>query len=416
MKPVRPGFRRPGVRQPGVHQPRVRQPGVRQPGVRRARLAALTVLGLLTGCEQLGQFAQSFAPRGEPARDAGRPMEEAVDTPPSTGTAVAVITQAVTLEARRTSVEAVGTARARASAEVYPATGGEVQTVHFTAGAFVRAGSPLVQLDARREQLAVALAEVSVREAEQLLSRYRRIEDTGAVSKSQIDEVSARLEAVRIELDQARVALADRTVRAPFDGHLGLRLVDPGTRVGTTTAVAGLDDRRKLYVDFPAPEQVFAGVSTGMRLEVLPFSGVREAREARVEAIDSRIDATTRTFTVRAVIDNADDTLRPGMSFRVRFALAGEPLPTVPEAALVWGDDGPALWVVRAGRAVRVPARIGERRAGRVLVEAALEPGERVIAEGVQKVREGTPVTEMAAEGSSAPVPTAEARRGPPSP
>lgn len=399
---------------------RTPQPEVLRPGRALARLAALLVLGLLGGCEQVAQLAHDLRAAVYPEGSELRPQAAAgaADEPPArASTTVPVVTRAVTLEARRTSIEAVGTARARASAEVYPAASGEVQSVLFTAGAFLPAGTPIVQLDARKERLAVALAEVSVREAEQLLARYRRIEDTGAVSESQIDEVSSRLEAVRIALDQARVALADRTVRAPFDGHVGLRLVDAGARVSTTTAVARIDDRRKLYVDFPAPEQVFAGVSTGMQLEVLPFGEVREARAARVEAIDSRIDPASRTFTVRAVIDNSDDALRPGMSFRVRFALAGEPLPSVPEAALVWGDEGPSLWVVRAGRAERVPVRIGERRAGSVLVEAAIDPGERVIAEGVQKVREGTPVTEMAADDDTDVVrPTAAVHGGPRSP
>ncbi len=375
------------------------------------RLLAVLAVALLAGCDRLGQLSAGLL--GSDARTSATADRQTAVTAagaPPVAAAVAVITEAVTFDSRRTSVEAVGTARARASAEVYPAASGEVRKILFQAGALVRQGTPLVELDARRERLAVSLAEVSVREAEQLLTRYLRIEDTGAVSESQIDEVQARLSAERIALEQAQVALAERTIRAPFDGHLGLRLVDPGARIGTATAVVRIDDRRRLYVDFPVPEQVFAGVSVGMPLEVLPFSGPRTARKAKIEAIDSRIDPASRTFTVRAVIDNADDALRPGMSFRVRFAMAGEPLPMVPEEALVWGDEGPALWVVRAGRAVRVPVRIGERRAGSVLVEAAIDPGERVISEGVQKVREGTPVTEMAAGDETFP-PTAAARR-----
>jgi RND family efflux transporter MFP subunit len=375
----------------------------------------MAALLLLAGCERLGEVAHALLPgqgsSGGDARAGGsaRAAELTEPGPAAPLAAVAVVTHPVTLDARQTSVEAVGTARASASAEVFPAASGEVAKILFEPGAFVRQGTPLVELDARRERLAVSLAEVSVREAEQLLTRYRRIEDTGAVSESQIDEVEARLQAERITLEQARVALTDRVIRAPFDGHLGLRLVDPGARIGTDTAVVRIDDRRTLYVDFPAPEQVFAGVGIGMALEVLPFSGPHAVRAARVEAIDSRIDPASRTFTVRAVIDNTDDGLRPGMSFRVRFRLTGEPLPVVPESALVWGDEGAALWVVRSGRAARVPVRIGERRAGSVLVEAALAPGERVISEGVQKVREGTPVTEMAAGGEPFP-PTAEFR------
>jgi RND family efflux transporter MFP subunit len=322
----------------------------------------------------------------------GRAPETANSGPPGEPRAAGVIVHEITLEREAERIEAVGTARARASATIFAEADGEVQRVNFTAGDAVETGDVLLALEAEEERLDVRLAEVAVREAEQLLARYRRIEDTGAVSDSQIDEAQTALDAARIQLDQARVALARREVRAPFAGHVGLTDIDPGARITAATEITQLDDRSVLFVDFDPPEQVFGRLNVGDTVEAKPFAGPDRSYPARIVNVDSRINPTRRTFTVRAELDNAADVLRPGMSFRVSLDLLGEPWPAVPEAAISWGSDGAYVWIVRDGRAAEEPVTLIERRQGRVLVSGAFGAGDLVIAEGVQKVREGSPV------------------------
>ena len=302
---------------------------------------------------------------------------------------VRVIAQEVVLEREAERIDALGTARARASATIYPETAGEVETVDFSAGQRVEAGSVLLRLDADQERLAVRLARVAVQEAEQLLARYRRIEGTGAVSDSQIDEAETALEAARIELEQAGVALERRTVRAPFSGYVGLTDIDPGARITPTTEITELDDRSVLFVDFQAPEQVFGRIGVGDGVEAEPFAGTGRSYDARIINVDSRIDPSARTFTVRAQIDNAADVLRPGMSFRVGIELLSDERPVVPEVAISWGGDGAYVWAVRDGQARRVDVTLVQRREGRVLVSGDLNAGDLVVAEGIQRVREG---------------------------
>jgi RND family efflux transporter MFP subunit len=306
--------------------------------------------------------------------------------------AVRVVAQEVVLEREAERIEALGTARARASATIFAETAGEVEAVSFTAGDRVEAGDVLLQLEADDERLDVRLAQVAVREAEQLLARYRRIEDTGAVSDSQIDEAETALDAARIELEQARVALERRTVRAPFSGYVGLTDIDAGARITPTTEITELDDRSVLFVDFDPPEQVFGRIGVGDVFQAAPFAGAGRSYEARIINVDSRIDPSARTFTVRAELDNAADALRPGMSFRVGFDLLSGERPVVPEVAIIWGGDGAYVWAVREGRAVDVPITLVQRREGRVLVSGDLQPGDLVVAEGIQRVREGAPI------------------------
>lgn len=334
---------------------------------------------------------------------------------PGADEAIRVVTQAVAHERERTEVEAVGTARARATAVLYPETGGVVTEVPFSAGAHVEAGDVILRMEDREERLAVNLARVAVQEAEQLLARYRRIENTGAVSASQIDEARTALDAARIELEQAEIALDERTVRAPFAGHIGLSDIDPGSRVTAQTAIAQLDDRSVLHVDFSPAEQVFGRLREGDTVLASPFASPDSAVEAEVIAVDSRIDPTRRTFTVRARIDNEADILRPGMSFRVGFTIEGEAYPRVPEAAIIWGGSGSYVWGVDGDTAFRIPVAIVSRGDGFVLVRGDIPPGARIITEGVQKVREGSQIVDLAARdttysGGGAPMAADETR------
>ena len=302
---------------------------------------------------------------------------------------VGVIAQQIVLEREAERIEALGTARAMASATIYPEAAGAVESVNFSAGDRVEEGEVLIRLEADEERLDLRLAQVAVREAEQLLARYRRIEDTGAVSDSQIDEAVTVLEAAQIEVEQAEVALAHRIVRAPFSGFVGLTNIDPGARITPTTVITELDDRSSLYVDFNPPEQVFGRIAVGDIVTAQPFAGADRAYDAEVINVDSRIDPVSRTFTVRARLDNQDDRLRPGMSFSVRFELLSDLWPVVPEAAISWGSDGAYVWVVREGRAALIPITLIQRRQGTVLVNGALGDGDLVVAEGVQRMREG---------------------------
>ena len=186
--------------------------------------------------------------------------------------AIPVVAEEVRFLPENVAVEAIGTARAVTSAEIYPETAGRVTRVMFSAGDYVRSGQPLLQLDARQERLAVDAARVRVLEAEQLLGRYRRIEDTGAISESQIEAGETALASAQVALRQAQAELSDRVIRAPFSGHVGLSEIDPGDRVNDATPITQIDQRSQLYVDFPAPEEVFATLREGQVVQVAAFS------------------------------------------------------------------------------------------------------------------------------------------------
>jgi RND family efflux transporter MFP subunit len=311
---------------------------------------------------------------------------------PSVSQAVPVIAQSVSYEHASTRVEAVGTSRANLSAEIYPAASGEVVAVNFEPGQYVRQGDVLVELDSRKESLAVELGQIKLEDATRLYERYSRSADSGAVLPTTLDAARTAVATARLELEQAKIALDDRSIEAVFEGHVGVTDVDPGDRVGPDTLITTLDDRGSLLVSFEVPESYIGEVEVGETIRLETWSTAMPAVIGEIVDIGSRIDPRNRTFLTRARVDNADDLLRPGMSFRVSAAVQGPRYAVVPETAVLWGADGAYVWSVVDGKATRIAVKVVQRREGRVLLDGELEADDIVVVEGTQRMRNGVAV------------------------
>lgn len=303
-----------------------------------------------------------------------------------------VLVKPLTLDRTRTSVQAVGTSRAVRSIELHPATSGEVDAVLFEPGQLVSKGDVLVELDQRDEALAVQLGRVRLADAERLYNRYQKSGSTGAVLPTEMDAASTALESIRIELQRAQVALDDRTIKAPFAGHVDLTDVDPGDRISPDTVITTLDDRNALLVSFEVPELLIGELQVGNDVTLATWQNRGPTFAGRIVEIGSRIDPSSRTFIARATVDNKSDDLRPGMSFRVTIDVAGSTYPVITETAVQWGADGAYVWTVDDGIVKRVAVRIVQRQQGRVLVDANIEPGRLIVVEGIQRMRDGIAV------------------------
>ncbi|MBT8080951.1 MAG: efflux RND transporter periplasmic adaptor subunit [Gammaproteobacteria bacterium] len=311
---------------------------------------------------------------------------------PSASKAVPVIAQAIGYEHAATRVEAVGTSQAKLSAEIYPAASGEVVAVSFAPGQYVQQGDVLVELDSRKEAIAVELARVKLEDASRLYERYSRSANSGAVVPATLDAARTAVQTARLELEQAKVALDDRSIEAVFDGHVGVTDVGPGDRVGPDTLITTLDDRGSLLVSFEVPESYIGELDVGDTIRLETWSAAMPAVTGDIVDIGSRIDPRNRTFLTRARVDNADDLLRPGMSFRISAAVTGPRYAVVPETAVLWGADGAYVWSVVDGEATRTAVKVVQRREGRVLLDGDLGADEVVVVEGTQRMRNGVAV------------------------
>ena len=304
-----------------------------------------------------------------------------------------VVVHEVTSAYENIRVRVVGTAQALRSATLHSATAGEIIRINFTADQKVTGGTVLLELDSETEQLAVSLARIRLDDNRRTFERLRRLKSSGAVANSTHDDAESALEVARIELKQAEMILADRRVVAPFSGRIGLTELDVGDRLDTDNAIASLDQREVLLVRFEVSEALLGRIGKGDKVRLTPWSDPTIVAEGSVFDVGSRIDEQTRTLMVRAQIANPNDTLRPGMSFRVASDVIGQAYPMVPEIAVQWGGDGSFLWLIRNGKARHVEATIVQRQEADILVDAAIFPGDLVVVEGFHRMRDGREVS-----------------------
>ena len=312
-----------------------------------------------------------------------------------------VLVEEVSYGHEQTFVEAVGTSRALQSVDLRPAVAGEVVAVNFAPNERVGKGQTLIQLKDDDERLAVELARVELRETRDTLARYRSSSEAGGITESELDAARNAVDRARIDLERAQVALQDHKLVAPFRGRIGLTDIDPGAWVTPDTVIASLDNRTELLVNFDLPELLFGTLMPGTEIELSSWSNHNQTFKAEVVAVASRIDESQRNFRLRARLDNREDRLRPGMSFRISARLPGNRYPQVPELALEWGGDGGYVWMLDQGKARRVPVTLVERRQGRVLVDGDLPEGAYVVTEGTQRVREGAQIRPLNLEAET---------------
>jgi RND family efflux transporter MFP subunit len=310
----------------------------------------------------------------------------------SADAAVSIIAAPVTLARHNIEVVAIGTGRAEKSVSLFPKAAGEVVSVNFKAGDRVNAGAALVELDSRQQELAVRLTLARLEEANRAMERTERLLGRGVTAEASADTTRTAAQTAAIEHDQALENLAERTVRAPFDGVIGIPQVEVGDRISESSVISTLDARTEILVEFEVPEAYIARLYADQPLTATNPGFQDREFQGRISAIDSRVDAVARTIRVRAAIDNTEDLLRAGMSFAVKLVLEGSSYPSVPELAMQWSREGRFVWRVDGTTVERVMVQSVARIQSRLLVDGALREGDLVVVEGVQRLTPGQAV------------------------
>jgi RND family efflux transporter MFP subunit len=212
-------------------------------------------------------------------------------------------------------------------------------------------------------------------------------------------------------LREAEVDMDRRRVTAPIDGWVGLISVEQGDRITAQDAIAVITDRAQIQIDFRVPERHVAQLDIGTPIDVAPLADRDRVIRGEIVALDNQIDRSSRTLRVQGRIDNSEDRLRDGQAFAVTLTFTGDELPGVNPLSVQWSSEGSFVWVVRDDTAVRVPVTIRQRSRDLVLVEGELAPGDLVVTEGVQTLREGATV-DVITEDAEQTDTTAAADRG----
>lgn len=322
-----------------------------------------------------------------------------VAPPPET-----VTTAAVSSAKWESLLTAVGSLEAVQGVMVTAEMPGKVSSIQFDAGGKVNAGDLLVQQDISSERAQLRSATSTAELARINFERMKKLLPERVASQADYDNARAAYTQAVAQADTIRAAIEKKTIRAPFAGRLGIRLINLGQMVHAGEAIVSLQSLDPIYVNFQLPQQQLVLVRQGytVRLTGDMLSG-NQAVEGKITAINPEVNSNTRNVRLQATLSNPREQLRPGMFVNVAVVLPEEKqVITIPETAVSYAPYSNSVFVVEAantqgnateGKIIRQQfVELGEKRGDFVAVQSGLKAGQTVVSTGVFKLRNGQSV------------------------
>jgi membrane fusion protein, multidrug efflux system len=302
------------------------------------------------------------------------------------------------------TLSSVGSISAVQGALVSTELAGVVSQVAFENGGVAKKGDLLVQLDASAEEAQLHSAEADLELARSDADRSRDLAARKVISKAESDAAESKLKQKEGSVDQMRSMITKKTLRAPFDGALGIRQVNIGQMVNAGQQIVALTSLDSVYVDFALPQQYLSQLSPGLDVRVLTDAIPGREFHGKLTAINSMVETSTRNVTLQGTIPNPDHALRPGIYGKVEVMLPEKARTLViPGSAVSYAPFGDSVFVIekkkdektgKEAQTIRQQfVRIGEARGDFVAITNGLKAGDTIVGTGVFKLRNGMAVT-----------------------
>jgi len=314
-----------------------------------------------------------------------------------------VTTAVVRTESWEALITSVGSLEAVQGVMLTAELPGKVTRIAFEPGTKVKAGDLLLQQDISSEEAQLRAAEATVALAKLERERSSKLLGKKAVAQAKYDSDDALYKQAVAQIDGIRATISKKTIRAPFTGRLGIRLVNLGQVVKEGEPIVSLQTLDPIFVNFSLPQQQLAQVAPGLKVRVTTDALPGQAIEGEITAISPDVDAATRNIRVQATVANSQEHLRPGMFVTVAVVLpAREEVLAIPTTAVLYAPYGDTVFVVDAKTSekgvqpvnvVRQKiVQLGEKRGDFVASVSGLDKGETVVSTGVFKLRNGQAV------------------------
>jgi membrane fusion protein, multidrug efflux system len=327
----------------------------------------------------------------------------------------AVTAETVVKETWAPRLPAIGTLHAYQGIDVAPQVAGVVKTIYFKSGEDVATGARLVDIDDSVDEADLKNGLAQLKNADVALDRQQQLMVGGNTAKAQFDAAQATRDSAAAAVERTKAIIAQKTIVAPFPGRLGISKTDVGQYVAVGFSLVTLQQLDPIYVDFSTPEQSLRTLAVGQEARLTVDALPGRTFVGKIAAIDARVAQDSRNILARAVFDNPDRKLLPGMFAQVEVdSGAPEEVLTAPRTAIVYSLYGDNVFVVKpappkAGEAQAASAdkenliverrfvRVGATRGERVAILEGLEPGDIVVTSGQIKLQPNFPVTVDAA-------------------
>jgi membrane fusion protein (multidrug efflux system) len=306
---------------------------------------------------------------------------------------IPVIAALVRYDTFTDTIEALGTTQANEAVIISPKVTETITEINFNDGDHVEPGQLLILLDSEEEQAQFQEALVNLEEQQREYRRLDTLVKQKAIPSFQLDAQRSRLKAAEAQIQIVTSRINDRKIVAPFHGILGFRNVSLGALVKPGDVIATLDDLSVIKLDFTVPETFLANLRSEQSIVAQSKVYPNKSFHGKVATIDSRVDTVTRAVTVRAIIPNEEQLLRPGMLLTVELITTHSQSLTVPEAALIPNKEQQFVYLINNNQVEQREVTIGRRQPGKVEILTGLELNQLVIIEGTLRVKPNSPVT-----------------------
>ena len=302
-------------------------------------------------------------------------------------------------------IEALGTLQARENVSLTSAVVELVTEVNFTDGQRVKKGDVLLVMHSRGEQALKEEEQSRINEARRQVERLKPLVKRNASSKSALDQAQLELQTSQARFNELQTRIDERRVLAPFDGVLGLRNISVGALLQPGTLITTIDDDSVMKLDFSVPEVFLGDLNPGLRIDAITSAYPNTLFSGTIASLDSRIDPVTRALRVRALLENTDFKLRPGLLMQVKLQRRPRQTFVVPEEALLVKGEQRYVYTISASgddqnvtTATRTVVETGGRRKGYVEITDGLNASDQVVIHGTLKIRDGSKVKVTAVE------------------
>jgi membrane fusion protein (multidrug efflux system) len=316
---------------------------------------------------------------------------------------VAVSAMKAEYQAWQPHLRAVGTTRAVRGVDVTTEIAGLVVSLNFKSGEEVKEDQILVQLNADADMALFHALQAEAELARTTLDRDKRQFDIKAISQATLDVAAADLKNRDAQVAQQAALLAKKTIKAPFDGRLGITFVNPGQYLNPGDKIVTLQAIHSILVDFFVPQKEIARLSIGQTVETTTDTYPGRTFEGKITVINPLVDSQTRNIQIEAAIDNPKRELLPGMfvSLDIQFGQPQRHL-TLPQTAVTYNPFGETVYIIEStdkgsdGQPMRVAKQtfvtLGETRGDQVAILKGIEEGDWVVTAGQLKLKNGRPV------------------------
>jgi multidrug efflux system membrane fusion protein len=298
---------------------------------------------------------------------------------------------------------AVGDLAAVHQVNVTSDVNGRITDIHFTAGASVKQGTPLIQLFDAPEQGDLANFKAQQRVAQISLDRAKQLAERQFGPQATVDNAQAAFDQASAGIAKTEAIISQKLVRAPFDGELGVRKVEVGQYLTAGTQIVSLTDLSVLYANFTVTEKDSAQLKVGQVVRIAVDAYPGRTFEGKITTIEPQIATETRNIRVQATMQNPDKILKPGMFATTTVVLPDKPpVITVPETAVDYTLYGDSVYLLTEKKeedgktkltVTRTFVQTGNRVEGRAEILKGLKDGDRVVAVGQLKLQSGSAVT-----------------------